>query len=131
MKNRLLLSLVVWEMIVLGCVAMVMLLQRRSLNSENLHKIGFISLLGILVVFLVWPVSRLVLRRAGIVLGLLIGLSVPPLCAWIWVWFFPFPWWTGSFDIKILAMVVSAPSAVGGAAVGAIQSRKTDESVYL
>jgi predicted lysophospholipase L1 biosynthesis ABC-type transport system permease subunit len=122
LKNRLFLSLVVWEAIVLGCVAILMLMQRRSLNSENLHKIGFIFGLGMLVVLLVRPLSRLVSRRTGSVLGFIIGLAVPPLCAWIWAWLLPFPWWTGPFDIKILSVVLSAPSAFGGAVVGAIQS---------
>ena len=130
LKNRFLLSLAVWEAIVLGCVAIVMLMQRRSLNSENLHKIEFIFVLGILVVLLVWPVCRLVSRRMGSVLGFIIGLAVPPSCAWIWAWRLPFPGWTGPFDIKILAMVLSAPSALGGAAVGAIQSRTSDEVVH-
>jgi hypothetical protein len=78
LKNRLFLSLVVWEAIVLGCVAILMLMQRRSLNSENLHKIGFIFGLGMLVVLLVRPLSRLVSRRTGGVLGFIIGLAVPP-----------------------------------------------------
>jgi hypothetical protein len=123
MKNKLLLSFAAWEVVVLGCVVLVMAAQGRSFNSENLHKIGFVFSLGILVVLVAWPVCRLLSRSAGAAFGFVIGLVVPPLAAWIWALSLPFPWWTGSFDIKILAVVLAIPSAVGGAASGLIQSR--------
>jgi len=122
-KHRFFLSLAAWQLVVLGCVAVKMVIHKNSLNAENLHKILIVLLVGLLVVVLSWPICHLVQRGVGGILGFIVGLAVPPLLAWGWALWLPFPWWTGSFDMKILAVVLSIPSGIGGAAAGCLQSK--------
>jgi hypothetical protein len=100
-----------------------MVIRKNSLNTENLHKILIVFLVGLLVVVLSWPICHLFQRALGGVLGFIVGLAVPPLLAWGWSLWLPFPWWTDSLEMKILAVVLSAPSAIGGAAAGCLQSK--------
>jgi hypothetical protein len=121
--RRLLMSLVAWEFVVLSSLASVMLTFGKTLNAENERKLAMTAVLGLFIALVSWPVCRVLPRIAGWVVGALIGLVAPPLCAWTWAWAFAFPSWTGPFEIKLLGLMLALPSALGGMIVGGLQSR--------
>jgi hypothetical protein len=123
MKKNVLVPLLVWELIVFACIAAVMLTFGKSLNLENERKLGIMAGAGIFVVLLCWPVCSILPRPATWIVGSVVGLVTPPLCAWTWAWLLPFPYWTGPLEIKILSFVLSIPSALAGMVVGGLQAR--------
>ena len=129
MTRRFLLPLLAWECIVIGWIVVIMLTYKKTLNTENIHKLEMAAGLGILVVPLCFLVCRLLPRTAASAAGLAVGLCVPPLCAWTWSFLLPFPWWTGPFEVKLMGLVLSIPSALGGAFVGFLQARAPREHV--
>ena len=123
MKQRIVFPLLAWQLIVLGILAVIMVSFGKSLNVENEQKLGLVAGLGLIVVLLCWPICRLLPRAAGWIAGAMIGLLAPALCAWTWAWLLPFPWWTDSSEVKLLGIVISLPSALGGMVVGGLQAR--------
>ncbi len=123
MRRILLVPLLAWEVIVFGFVALVMVLFGMTLNAENVRNLAMTALVGPVVALLCLPACRPLPRAAGWFVGSVIGLIVPPLCAWMWAGLLPIPNWTGPFEVKLLGLVLSIPSALGGMAVGGLQAR--------
>jgi hypothetical protein len=123
LRTKLVVPLVVWELIVLGCVGLVMSLFGKSLNHESVRSLILAALVGLPVVLLCWASCHLIPRAVALVLGSMIGLIIPPLCAWTWVGLQLFPNWMPHFELKVLGIVLSLPSALGGLVVGGLYGR--------
>ena len=124
MKRTLVLPLLAWELVVLGCLSVIMFGFGKPMNQENGHHLEIVAGLGLFVVLFCWPICRRLPKAASFFVGAVIGLLAPPLCAWAWAWLLPFPWWTGPAEIKLLGMVLPLPSAIGGMVVGGLQARR-------
>ena len=123
MRRMLLIPLFAWELIVLGFVALVMIMFGMSLNGENVRKLAMTALVGPVVALVCLPACRSLPRAAGWFVGSVIGLIVPPLFAWAWAGLLPIPNWTGPSEVKLVGLVLSIPSALGGMVVGGLQAR--------
>jgi hypothetical protein len=123
MKRSLVIPLFAWELVVLGCLTPIMIMFGKSMNPENERKLAMTAGLGLLVVLLCWPICRILPRTVSWPVGAVVGLLTPPLCAWTWAWLLPFPYWTDSFEIKLLGLVLAIPSALGGMIIGGLQAR--------
>jgi len=127
MVAKFLVPLLAWEIIVLGCLFVLMMINNKPLDSEHKVLLGVGAMFGPAVVLLSWPASRIVSRAFAIAIGAFIGLITPVLGCYFWGHFFTgYGQFTTPFELWILGLGLSIPSGMGGALVGIIQARRSD-----
>jgi hypothetical protein len=127
-------SLLVWYAIVGCAIAGMSVVARAASTGPEAHSYLMRAFwLGILVILLIWSVCRVLRRLPAIVLGTILGLSMPIFAGWIWVhWIENFSvarglLWNGT-DLWFQGFQIAIPSAIAGGIVGYFLARKVERA---
>lgn len=126
----LILSLLAWDVCVGFSIAMMdMMAHRRQLNPGGTRYLIWASIMGFTVILLSYPLCRMLRGVPCVLVGIVLGLLIPPSLGWIWGRLAE-PWalsqgllWTG-LDAWIAGVQLAIPSAFGGGIMGFLQSRE-------
>lgn len=117
-----LLALCGWEVTVLGILLILLLVMRpnRTWDKGDLVFLAYVAVCGVLVTAAIAFVSRPFGRVGSVVTGILCGLA-PSVFLFSWV-LVTRPGFEASAGTAGVAMILAAPSAVGGAIAGLVCS---------
>lgn len=122
-------ALCAWELTVTTILAVLIVAVRpdHMWNESDLRFLSYVAVCGIIVTAAVAFFSRRFGRPGGVAIGVLCGLAPSALMvAWVWM---ARPGFEESAGTVGVALMLAAPSAIGGAIAGSICSQSTTDTL--
>src|SRR5216683_7882048 len=124
--RKILVSLLVWEAMVVGSISLIYAFARgKSFDLEDRAFLSWAFILGIVVVLLCWSVCRTLPRTPSTLIGFSLGALVPIVAGWAWGrlvdprlhdWPHPLtlPWgvYWGGYEAWVAGLELSIPSGI-------------------